>query len=197
MLKRGIDVSENNGRIDWKEVWANGIEFAIIRLGYGRGHMDSLFYENINGALDAGMKVGVYYYSYALTKADARAEAEFMTYILETSGLTPAKLEMGVWLDMEDADQYKQRHGVTSPLVITGMCNEFIAECNRHGFNCGLYANLDWLQNRIRTNVLPEYAPIWCAQWASSCDWPGVYMWQFTDSLKVGQKYFDGNYVWE
>ena len=197
MLKKGIDVSENNGSVEWKEIRANGIEFAIIRLGYGRGHLDSLFYENINGALDAGLKVGVYYYSYALTKADAKAEAEFMTHILETSGLTPAKLEMGVWYDMEDADTYKQRHGITSPLVITGMCNEFIAECNRHGYNCGLYANLDWLENRIFTNVLPEYAPIWCAQWASSCDWPDVAMWQFTDSLKVGQRYFDGNYVWE
>ena len=197
MLKKGIDVSENNGRIDWKEVRANGIEFAIVRLGYGRGHLDSLFYENINGALDAGLKVGVYYYSYALTKGAAKQEAEFMLHILETSGLTPGKLEMGVWFDMEDGDGYKERHGMPNNMVITGMCNEFIAECNRHGYNCGIYANLDWLENRIYTNALPEYAPIWCAQWASSCDWPDVAMWQFTDSLKVGQKYFDGNYVWE
>ena len=195
MLRKGIDVSENNGRVDWKEVRANGIEFAIIRLGYGRGHLDSLFYENINGALDAGLKVGVYYYSYALTKADARAEAEFVTYILETSGLTPPKLEIGVWFDMEDADGFKERHGVTSPLIITGMCNEFIAECNRHGFNCGLYASLDWLENRIFVNVLPDYAPIWCAEWGPACDWPDAAMWQFTDRLKVGQKYYDGNYV--
>ena len=193
-MMKGIDVSENNGRVDWKVVRANGIEFAIIRLGYGRRHLDSLFYENINGALDAGLKVGVYYYSYALTKSDAKAEAEFMMYILETSGLTPAKLEMGVWFDMEDGDGYKERHGMTNCLVITGMCNEFIAECNRHGYNCGLYASLDWLENRIYVNVLPEYAPIWCAEWGSSCDWPDAAMWQFTDRLKVGQKYFDGNY---
>ena len=60
-MRKGIDVSENNGRIDWTEVKANGIEFAIVRLGYGNCHLDSLFYENINGALDAGLKVGVYY----------------------------------------------------------------------------------------------------------------------------------------
>ena len=57
---KGIDVSENNGWIDWKAVKENGIEFAIIRLGYGRGHLDSLFYKNVNEALEAGLKIGVY-----------------------------------------------------------------------------------------------------------------------------------------
>ena len=196
-MRKGIDVSENNGWIDWKAVKANGIEFAIIRLGYGRGHLDGLFYKNVNEALEAGLKIGAYYYSYALTKADAKAEAEFMMRILEESGLTPGKLEMGVWFDMEDADGYKERHGVTNPLVITGMCNEFIAECNRHGYNCGIYASLDWLENKIFTNVLPEYAPIWCAQWSHICDWHNPAMWQFTDCLKVGNRYFDGDYVFD
>ncbi len=197
MLKKGIDVSENNGRIDWKEVRENGIEFAIIRLGYGRGHLDSLFYENINGALDAGLKVGVYYYSYALDRVAAWAEASYMMHILESSGLTSAKLEMGVWFDMEDGDGYKERHGMPSSQTITAMCNEFISACNSHGYNCGVYASLYWLEEKIQVNLLPEYAPIWCAQWGRSCDWPDVAIWQFTDRLKVGQKYFDGNYVWE
>ena len=196
-MRKGIDVSENNGWIDWKDVKANGIEFAIIRLGYGRGHMDTLFYKNVNEALEAGLKIGAYYYSYALTKADAKAEAEFMMRILEECGLTPGKLEMGIWFDMEDADGYKERHGVTSPLVITGMCNEFIAECNRHGYNCGIYASLDWLVNRIMMNVLPEYVPVWCAQWSHICDWHHPAMWQFTDCLKVGNRYFDGNWYLE
>jgi GH25 family lysozyme M1 (1,4-beta-N-acetylmuramidase) len=191
---KGIDVSENNGWIDWKAVKENGIDFAIIRLGYGRGHLDTLFYKNVNEALEAGLKIGVYYYSYALTKNEARAEAEFMMHILETSGLTPAKLEMGVWFDMEDGDGYKERHGMPNCLVITGMCNEFIAECNRHGYNCGIYASLDWLENRIYMNVLPEYAPVWCAEWGRSCDWPNAKMWQFTDGLKVGNRWFDGNW---
>nr|MCR4556916.1 hypothetical protein [Saccharofermentans sp.] len=91
----------------------------------------------------------------------------------------------------------KERHGMPNDLVITGMCNEFIAECNRHGYNCGIYASLDWLENHIYMNVLPEYAPVWCAQWAHSCDWPGAKMWQFTDSLKVGNRWFDGNWYLE
>ena len=194
---KGIDVSENNGWIDWKAVKENGIEFAIIRLGYGRGHLDTLFYKNVNEALEAGLKIGVYYYSYALTKNEARAEAEFMMHILETSGLTPGKLEMGVWFDMEDGDGYKERQGMPHKVVITGMCSEFIAECNRHGYNCGIYASLNWLENRIYMNVLPEYVPVWCAQWGRSCDWPGAKMWQFTDSMQVGNRWFDGNWYLE
>ena len=194
---KGIDVSENNGWIDWKAVKENGIEFAIIRLGYGRGHLDTLFYKNVNEALEAGLKIGVYYYSYALNRLAAWEEASYMMHILESSGLTLGKLEMGIWFDMEDGDGYKERNGMPTAQTITAMCNEFIAECNRHGYNCGLYASLDWLENRIYTNLLPEYAPIWCAQWAHSCDWPGAKMWQFTDRLKVGNRWFDGNWYLE
>ena len=194
---KGIDVSENNGWNDWKAVKESGIEFAIIRLGYGRGHLDTLFYKNVNEALEAGLKIGVYYYSYALNRLAAWEEASYMMHILESSGLTPGKLEMGVWFDMEDGDGYKERNGMPAAQTITAMCNEFIAECNRHGYNCGLYASLDWLENRIYTNLLPEYAPIWCAQWAHSCDWPSAKMWQFTDRLKVGNRWFDGNWYLE
>ena len=64
---KGIDVSENNGMVDWGAVKAAGFEFAIIRIGYGKGHLDSQFYDNVNGALKAGLKIGIYHYSYALS----------------------------------------------------------------------------------------------------------------------------------
>ena len=62
-MQKGIDVSENNGRVNWQIVKNKGMEFAIIRLGYGSGHLDSEFYRNVNGALAAGLKIGIYYYS--------------------------------------------------------------------------------------------------------------------------------------
>ena len=76
MYNTGIDVSEHNGEIDWEEIRRAGIAFAIIRLGWGRGHLDRLFYEHINGALAAGLSVGVYYYSYADTPKAARGLVE-------------------------------------------------------------------------------------------------------------------------
>lgn len=196
-MQKGIDVSENNGRVNWQIVKNKGIEFAIIRLGYGSGHLDSEFYRNVNGALAAGLKIGIYYYSYALNTYGARKEAEFVLQTLKDSGLTPERLECGIWYDMEDADGFKARHGMPSKSEITAMCSRFISDLNAAGYSCGIYASLDWLENKIETHRLAKYVPYWCAQWGSSCDWPRAKMWQYTDCLPIGGKEFDGNYLFK
>ena len=137
-MQKGIDVSENNGRVNWQIVKNKGIEFAIIRLGYGSGHLDSEFYRNVNGALAAGLKIGIYYYSYALNTYGARKEAEFVLQTLKDSGLTPERLECGIWYDMEDADGFKERHGMPSNSEITAMCSRFISDLNAAGYSCGI-----------------------------------------------------------
>lgn len=193
----GIDVSENNGTVNWLEVARSGVEFAIIRLGYGNRHLDSAFYENINGAINAGLKVGVYYYSYALNEESAVEEAKFLLSILKDGGLTPDKLPMGVWFDMEDADHYKANRGLypmENRQLITNMCSRFIVECNKENYSCGIYASYDWLENVIDTNQLADYVPYWVAQWSDRCDFYGASMWQFTDSYEIGGKLFDANY---
>lgn len=196
-MQKGIDVSENNGRVNWQVVKNKGMEFAIIRLGYGSGHLDSEFYRNVNGALAAGLKIGIYYYSYALNAYGARKEAEFVLQTLKDSGLTPERLECGIWYDMEDADGFKERHGMPSNSEITAMCSRFISDLNAAGYSCGIYASLDWLENKIETHRLAEYVPYWCAQWGGSCDWPRAKMWQYTDCLPIGGKEFDGNYLFK
>lgn len=193
-MVRGIDVSENNGQVNWQAVKDAGIDFAIIRLGYGNKHLDGRFYENINSAIAAGLRIGVYYYSYALTVEAAKAEADFAIDILKDCGIDPEDLEMGVWFDMEDADGYKRENGMPDNQTITDMCSAFVVECNKVGYSCGVYANLDWLENKIYTTQLADYVPYWCAQWGSKCDWPNAKMWQYTDKLRIGGKYFDGNY---
>lgn len=193
----GIDVSENNGTVNWQAVAKAGIKFAIIRLGYGLNHLDSKFYENVNGALANGLKIGVYFYSYALTADEAKQEGEFAVKMLNGCGLTPDRLEMGVWFDMEDADGYKNRYGTPGIKVTTAMCSAFIVELNKAGYSCGIYANLDWLENKIDTEQLADYVPYWCAQWGSRCDWPNAKMWQYTDSLYIAGNTFDGNYYFK
>ena len=69
---KGIDVSENNGVVDWGAVKAAGFEFAIIRIGYGKGHLDSQFYDNVNGALKAGLKIGIYHYYLTMWQVSRR-----------------------------------------------------------------------------------------------------------------------------
>ena len=191
-MRKGIDVSENNGRVDWEAVKDAGIDFAIVRLGYGNLHLDECFYENINGAIAAGLEVGVYYYSYALDAEAAEHEADFLVDILLDCGLAADKLPLGVFYDMEDADGYKARHGVTDGDTLTEMCAAFVNVCRERGFKCGVYASLDWLENRLDTDAFPG-APIWCAQWDDECDWPGTAIWQYTDGLEIGGRVFDGN----
>ena len=189
---QGIDVSENNGFIDWKALKQEGIEFAIIRLGYGRQHLDSRFYENVNGCIQNGIPFGIYYYSYALDEDDAQAEADYVDYILETSGLKE-KITKGIWYDMEDADGYKARRGVTDNQKITNLCSVFINELWRKNYSTvGLYANYDWLTNKIFVDQLGGCA-IWAAQYNATCDYEHADIWQYTDSLNIGGHLFDGN----
>ena len=66
-MKWGIDVSEHNQPLSWQSLKRQGASFVIVRLGWGKGHLDSRFYEQVNGVLAAGLELGIYYYSYALT----------------------------------------------------------------------------------------------------------------------------------
>ena len=74
-MTRGIDVSENNGWVDWQAVADAGVKFAIVRSSYGQNSQDENFLANVEGAHAAGLKCGAYHYGYALTPAQARREA--------------------------------------------------------------------------------------------------------------------------
>lgn len=189
----GIDVSEHNGVLDWKEIREYGISFAMIRLGYGKGHLDSAFYRNVNGAIAAGLYIGIYYYSYALSVEEAQEEARFTWQVLEDGGLTAARLPMECWLDMEDADGFKARHGADGAPLVTALCQAYVEEMNRAGYSCGIYASYDWLMHRIRTEELSPYLSYWCAQWGRHCDFPQASIWQYTDHLGVNGRNLDGN----
>ncbi len=190
-MKRGIDVSENNGFVDWESVAAAGVEFAIIRLGWGKRHLDSRFYENINGAINAGLKVGIYYYSEATDASEAATEAEYALYVMQDAGITPDMLEMGFWFDEENDDWKSDR--LTDPEEITDICTTFISTMEVAGYHCGLYANYDYLTNVIDMGRLPG-VPAWCAQYNSQCDYDGAAIWQCTDSYFINGAQFDKNY---
>ena len=192
---KGIDVSYHNGVVDWQAVAAAGVEFVIVRLGWGNRHLDEKFLANVNGAKAAGLKIGIYYYSYALEVEAAKAEAKFVKEILQDNSLNP---ELGIWLDMEDADGYKERNGMPDNQTITDMCSAFICSLNEAGYRqVGIYASYSWLTGVIDTSQLADYVPYWNAQWGSSNDFPPARMWQFTDSLAINGQTFDGNEYYE
>ncbi|CQR71695.1 Autolytic lysozyme [Sporomusa ovata DSM 2662] len=186
---KGIDVSENNGTVDWQAVANAGIEFVMIRCSYGLQSKDEMFAKNVAGAKAAGLKVGAYHYSYALSVEDAIQEAANCREAIESTGQL---LELPVFFDMEDADGYKRRKGFAfDPTEITDMCREFI---DNVGLDCGVYASYSWLADYIDWRSLG--CAVWNAQWGRNDDIRG-YMWQYTDNLVIDGRAFDGNIKYE
>lgn len=185
----GIDVSENNGFVDWQAVADAGIKFAIVRSSYGRNSRDENFLRNVEGAHSVGLKCGAYHYSYALTPEQARQEARNCKNAIDEAGVL---LELPVWFDMEDADGYKRKYDFDfSAENVTAICKAFLDEIKP--LDCGVYASLSWLENYIDWQGLG--CAVWNAQWGDSDDLQG-YMWQYTDSLNIGGKTFDGNILY-
>jgi GH25 family lysozyme M1 (1,4-beta-N-acetylmuramidase) len=185
----GIDVSENNGFVDWQAVADAGIKFAIVRSSYGRNSRDENFLRNEEGAHSVGLNCGAYHYSYVLTPEQARQEARNCKNAIDEAGVL---LELPVWFDMEDADGYKRKYDFDfSADNVTAICKAFLDEVKP--LDCGVYASLSWLENYIDWQGLG--CAVWNAQWGDSDDLQG-YMWQYTDSLNIGGKAFDGNILY-
>lgn len=180
MLK-GIDVSRHQGAIDWAKVKAAGIQFAIIRAGYGKYayQEDPCFEDNIEGAYNAGIPVGVYWYSYADTAAEARQEAEVCLTVIK-----PYKdmITLPVFFDQE----YEPAILAAGNSIRTECCVAFIKAIEAAGYKAGLYGSQDWLDNKIDDSQIPETATVWVAQYSNKCTYTGRYtIWQYTSSGKV------------
>lgn len=187
-MAKGIDVSENNGQVDWQAVADAGYTFAMVRSSYGKSHKDEMFLENVNGAHAAGLKVGAYHYSYSLTTKDAIAEAANCKSAIEEAGVF---LELPVFFDMEDADHWKAEHGFSfDPVLVTMICRVFLGNI---GLDCGVYASLDWLDGKIDWQALG--VAVWNAEWGNEDSIKG-YMWQYTDKAVIGDKQFDANEIY-
>lgn len=192
-MSKGVDVSQHNGIVDWKSVKCAGFTFAMVRIGYGKGHLDNNFYRNINGALDAGLKIGVYHYSYALTVADAKKEADFIVSTLKQCGLTPEKL-IGVYYDMEDADGYKASNGMPSRQALTNFCSIAVNKFWKHGYVAGVYCNRDWYKNKLHFDQLGGCA-LWLAEPGRSKPSIKCAIWQYSFKEIIAGKTFDADFL--
>ena len=179
-IKAGIDVSRHQGVIDWEKVQKVGVDFAILRCGYGRdiqSQDDGQFKRNVAECERLKIPYGVYIYSYALNTDDAKSEAEHTLRLL--NGHKP---DYGVWFDMEDADDYKKKHGMPSNKTLVNICTTFCDILNEKGYNAGIYACLNWFDNQLNSSKLDKY-PKWVAQWGNSCTYKKEYqVWQYSDA---------------
>lgn len=174
---KGIDVSKWQGTIDWGKVKAAGIQFAMIRGGYGKNsdRIDSKFETNYKNAKKAGVPVGVYHYSYAQSVEDAKKEAQFCISYLK--GKT---LEYPVAFDIED----KTQAGLTNERR-TDIAKAFCDAMEKAGYYVVIYSSKDWLVNKLNMSKLTAY-DVWLAQWAVQPTYKGNFgMWQYSDKGRV------------
>ena len=180
MAIKGIDVSEFQGNIDWAKVKADGVEFAILKLGniydYDSNYKDSKFDTNYKNAKAKGIKVGAYIYNYCNTVDTLKKGLEWAMGKLDGK-----KLDLPVYLDMEDKDI--QGETVAS---LTNQCNEFAKYVKNKGYEAGIYANLNWLKNELNPSDFDKNLSVWVAQYYKECQYKGEYdIWQYSSSGKV------------
>lgn len=180
----GIDVSKWQGEIDWDKVKNAGIDFAIIRCGY-RGSVtgslveDPRFLENIKGASASGLKVGVYFFTQAITEVEAVEEASMVVSLLGDF-----KPDYPVFIDTEGAGGEGRADGLDAQTRTT-VCEAFCRTIENAGFTAGVYASRNWYNNKLDTSELENYV-IWLAEYRSAPLYQGYYrMWQYTSKGKV------------
>lgn len=177
---KGIDVSTFQGDIDWQRVKDSGIEFAIIRCGYGDNleqYDDAQWKRNADECMRLEIPFGAYLYSYAASIGEAESEAAHALRLLKGYNLS-----YPIYLDLED-----RVVGACSNELIGQMADTFCTALQAEGYEVGIYANLNWWNNRLTSSAFdnPTWHK-WVAQYNSSCTYAGEYsMWQYSSSGSV------------
>lgn len=181
---KGIDVSKYQGKIDWKTVKSQGIDFAIIRAGYGQNATDIKFAENIKGCIENGIKVGIYWFIYGVNEKEAVKNADKCHSVISQYA---NKITMKVWCDFEyDTDSNARKRGVVFTKALrTKMVKAFCERMKQYGYEIGVYANPDYLKTKF--DDLSEY-PLWLAWYQGTEEKAKKYnplIWQYSSAGKV------------
>ena len=177
--KIGIDVSAWQDDIDWKKAKADGVEFAMLRIGYGPTSsneikQDKWFNNNIKKAKEQGIPVGVYLYSYAKTIKDIKEQAKWIK-----DKLNGQTLELPIAFDWENWSTFNKYD--VSFKELNDLAKAFIEEVENYGYEGMLYSSAYYLNH-----IWKEYDNTWLAYYTKNNDYSKSYMmWQLTSSGKV------------
>ena len=178
VLARGIDVSRWQGEINWSQVAADDVSFVMLGTR-SKGVVDPYFHRNIQQASAAGVKVGVYIYSLAVTVEMAEAEADFVLDLIHDYPVS-----YPVAFDMEDSTQ-----GNLSKEELAAIANAFCKKISDSGYYPIVYANENWLKNKLDMSLM-DY-PVWVARYSARPSYQNPVMWQATSTGSV--KGINGN----
>lgn len=195
--KKAIDISAWQGKIskaNFQKVKNDGYDVVILRASYtGQSsfnlYADSVFENNIKNAHSAGLKIGVYHYSQAITIAEAQKEAEYILKIIK-----PYKdyITEQVVFDWEFGGRLNSKKASSNGKNLnTQICQAFCTKVKAAGYEPMVYANLSTLQGYLYNDTLKKDYKIWLAQYASSTSYTGYYLWQYSSSGRVAG--IDGN----
>lgn len=181
----GIDLSEVQDYVDFAKVKKSGIDFVMLRLGsrgYSTGQlvMDDYFSDNLKRATDAGLEVGVYFYSQAINEEEAEEEANM---VIEHLG--DYRISYPVAYDMERILSDSARTDVLGKAERTAVAKKFMDTIKAAGYQVILYGNKEWLLKQVDMSKLTAY-DVWLSQVADIPDYPYRFtMWQYNTSGKV------------
>lgn len=180
----GIDVSSYQQEIDWQQVRDAGVEFAVIRLGYrgystGKLDLDDRFLENMEGAIDAGIGVGVYFFSQALTEEEAVEEAEFVL-----NWVRGYELSYPIVFDWEEVDA-KARTDEMNMLLLTSCALAFCERIEQAGYTAAVYFNQAYGYQQLNLPSLKDHV-FWLAAYEEAPTFHYDFqMWQYTNQGTV------------
>ena len=172
VLFRGIDVSRWQGDINWSQVAADDVSFVMLGTR-SKGAVDPYFHRNIQQASAAGVKVGVYIYSLAMTPEMAVEEANFVLNLIHDYPVS-----YPVAFDMEDSTQ-----GTLSKDELAAIANAFCGRISEAGYYPVIYANDNWLANKLDMSKM-NY-PVWVARYSAKPAYQNPVMWQATSTGAV------------
>lgn len=188
---QGIDVSEFQGKIDWDAVKAAGVDFAILRIGYGdqnAGGTDKYFKRNVEECERLGIKWGAYLYSYSVNTKEAADEAAHVLSAMK--GLTP---DLPIYYDMEDDSTLGAKDRFAD------IAQTFCSKIEAAGYDAGVYAMARWWKYYLTSPVFDSWSK-WSAQYYKICEYPSdPDAWQYTSQGKVPgiSGNVDVNYAYE
>ena len=183
-VKKGIDVSKWNETIDWEAVKEDGVEFAIIRCGYrgslsGSLILDPMYEQNIRGAIDADIPVGVYFFTQAVNEVEAVEEASMVISLIRQYDV-----DYPVFLDSESAGGNGRADDLNAE-DRTRIHKAFLETIANAGYATGIYASANWLNERVDMTELSDYHT-WLAEYAEVPSYDGYYhMWQYTSKGSI------------
>ena len=178
----GVDISKHNGKVNFNSIKAAGIDFVMLRLGargYSTGQisLDDNFVENMEAAIEAGLDIGVYFYSQAISQEEVLQEANFVIQNLEPYR---AHITYPVAFDMENVANDKARIDGLSRDDKTSIAITFLSGIQTAGYAPMIYGNKEWLIKNVDLAKLQDY-DVWLSQEQDVPDYPYQFaMWQYT-----------------